>query len=271
MTAAVRAVRPPAAAGTFYPADPRVLRAAIAAAFADARHGPTEGSAGWPKALVVPHAGYVYSGPVAASAYASLGPDEALAVRRVVLLGPSHFVPLAAIAISSADAFETPLGAVPVDRAAREALFSADAATERDAPHRDEHSLEVQLPFLQTVLGSFELVPLAVGHVAAHAVADALDVVWGGRETLVVVSTDLSHYLDHATASERDRATADAILRGDVEAVGDHDACGASPLRGFMVAAARRALRPELLDLRTSADTAGPPDRVVGYGAFLYR
>jgi AmmeMemoRadiSam system protein B len=255
-------VRPAAVAGTFYPADPDVLRSTVERAL----NGPRP-AGGVPKALIGPHAGYVYSGPVAGSAYARV-----LAARgritRVVLLGPAHRVPVAAVAAASADAFASPLGLVPVDTEARDALVEAGLVVVSDEVHRTEHSLEVHLPFLQVALGDVTVLPLAVGHVDAARVAEILAQAWGGPETLVVVSTDLSHYYDRATARELDRRTAAAIVDKRPDRLGPGDACGVVTLKGLLLAAAARGLDVELLDLRTSADTAGDPDRVVGYGAF---
>lgn len=257
-------VRPPAVAGRFYPATPDALLDAVRTSFADSRVPTGE----WhvPKALVVPHAGYVYSGPIAASAYQRLVPGRAT-IRRVVLLGPSHHVPLEGVAVSSADALATPLGLIPVDDEARRAALTVPVVRISDAAHAAEHSLEVQLPFLQAVLDRFEVLPLAVGRCPAEDVAAVLDVVWGGPETVVVVSTDLSHYHRYADAVALDRLTAAAIASVRPEAIGDRDACGAYPLRGLLVAARTRGLPAELLDLRNSGDTAGDPERVVGYGA----
>jgi MEMO1 family protein len=255
-------VRPPAVAGTFYPAEPAVLRSVVERSLNEAR-----AAGGVPKALIAPHAGYVYSGPVAGSAYA-----QVLAARgritRVVLLGPAHRVPVAAVAVASADAFSTPLGLVPVDTATRDALVDAGLVVVDDHVHAREHSLEVQLPFLQVALGDVTVLPLAVGHVSADRVAEILDQVWGGDETLVVASTDLSHYHDRATATELDRRTAAAIVDKRPDRLGTGDACGVLAVQGLLLGAAARDLDVELLDLRTSADTAGDPDRVVGYGAF---
>ena len=258
-------IRAAAVAGTFYPADPAVLRGTVEAALAQVTARPGTGAA--PKALIAPHAGYRYSGPVAATAYATV-----LGLRgqvdRVVILGPAHTVPLAAVAASGAEAFAGPLGAVPVDTAAVEGLVGAGLAVVSDEAHAAEHSIEVQLPFIQVALGDVRIVPLVAGRVPASAVADVLDAVWGGPETLIVVSTDLSHYHDHRTASELDRRTAAAILAARPEALGSGDACGLFALRGLLSAARRRDLSVDLLQLATSADTAGEPDRVVGYGAF---
>jgi AmmeMemoRadiSam system protein B len=260
---AARWVRPPAVAGTFYPDDPDELEATVDSNIqaAGAR------STGWPKAIIAPHAGYVYSGPIAGSAYARVRPAAGI-VRRVVLAGPCHRVPVRGIAVSSAAAFGTPLGPVPVDAAGRDAALTIDGVAVGDDAHELEHSLEVHLPFIQRVLGDVTLVPLVVGAGPPSILADVLDVLWDGDETLIIVSTDLSHYHDDATAKRLDRATADAIVGGRVDAISSTDACGAAPVRGLLVAAARHGLSVELLDLRTSADTAGTPDRVVGYGAF---
>jgi MEMO1 family protein len=259
--------RPPAVAGSFYDAEPRRLAAAVdgllAAAEPPAESGP-------PDALVAPHAGYAYSGPVAASAYAHLRP-HADATGRVVLLGPSHFVPVTGVAVPAATGFATPLGVVRVDvpRCLQLAASLPDVQV-GDAPHQEEHSLEVQLPFLQRLLGEdVSVVPMLVGGAGPDVVADALDMLGAGDDgVVVVVSTDLSHYLDQATAAERDLATADAVVRRDPDSIGSRDACGAWALRGLLAWALRHDRPARLLDLRTSADTAGGRRQVVGYGAF---
>ncbi|HUW03875.1 MAG TPA: AmmeMemoRadiSam system protein B [Acidimicrobiales bacterium] len=255
-------VRSPAVAGRFYPADPVRLRREL-----DTYLGtdPVEPEA--PKAIIAPHAGYPYSGPVAGTVYAQLlGADH---ITRVVLLGPAHTVALRGMAITGADAWDTPLGRVPIDIAARELLVLRHPwLGVDDTPHRSEHALEVHLPFLQETLDEFALLPIVVGETSASEVAALLDDVWGGNETLIVISTDLSHYLEHGVATRRDRATCAHIADGDETTIGRGDACGYFPLRGFLVAARHHGLRLELLDRRTSADTAGDPDRVVGYAAF---
>jgi AmmeMemoRadiSam system protein B len=262
---APRHVRPAAVAGRFYPDDPAVLAWTVDDALdrAPAWAGPT------PKALVAPHAGYPFSGPIAATAFRTLAGARGT-VRRVVLVGPAHYVAVAGMATSSADAFLTPLGPVPVDVELRARVCALPGVVVDNRAHAPEHSLEVHLPFLQRVLGDFTVLPLVVGLVDARTVADVLDAVWGGPETLLVVSSDLSHYLDHDRAEARDRATADAIVAGRVDDLASEDACGARAVRGLVVAAARHGLHAELLDLRTSADTAGDPTRVVGYGAFVF-
>jgi hypothetical protein len=249
----------------FYPADPDQLRHTVEGLMKSAR-GP-QSTDGWPKAVIAPHAGYVYSGPVAASAYALLAPARG-AVRRVILLGPAHRVPLDTLATSGAGAWTTPLGDVGVDIAGRDALVRLGGVCVDDRAHRHEHSLEVHLPFIQTVLGDVDILPIAAGSVAPELVADALDQVWGGSETCVVLSTDLSHYHDHAAATQLDRATADAILARTPTDVGGDRACGVFALRGLLVAAVRHHLDVTLVDLRNSGDTAGGRDRVVGYGSF---
>ncbi len=256
-------VRPAAVAGLFYPAAPAELAATVARALAVAV-APDEVE---PKALIVPHAGYVYSGVTAGVAFARLRSrrDD---VRRVVLLGPAHRARVESIAVPAADGFATPLGVVPVDDELRRRVVALPGVRVDDRAHAAEHALEVELPFLQTALASFTLLPLAVGDASAEEVATVLDHVWGGRETLVVVSTDLSHYHDYATARARDRRTAGAIVAADDHAIADDDACGARPLRGLLRAARRRRLSVRCLDVRSSGDTAGDRERVVGYGAF---
>ena len=260
-------MRRPAVAGSFYPGDPRALERTVREQLAAAPGPPPEAAP--PKALIVPHAGYVYSGPVAASAYARLRP-LAGRVARVVLLGPSHHVPLRGFAVPDAEVFATPLGEVELDAEGIAAALALAPVRRLGAAHAWEHSLEVQLPFLQIALGAFRLVPIAVGDARDDEVALVLDALWGGDETLVVVSSDLSHYHDYATARRLDAATSDAILALRPAALGPDSACGRVPVRGLLVAARRRGLHPALLDLRNSGDTAGPRDRVVGYGAYAF-
>jgi AmmeMemoRadiSam system protein B len=261
----MKRVRPPAVAGIFYPGTPSELRRAVREYLSEAL--APEGPA--PKAAIVPHAGYVYSGPVAATAYAAFAPlrDQ---VRRVVLLGPAHRVPVSGLAVPTTEAFDTPLGSVPIDRDALERVGSLPQVVALDAAHAEEHSLEVQLPFLMEILDRFELVPFAVGEAAPDAVAEVLEALWGGPETVVVISSDLSHYEDYETARRRDRATADAIetLRG--EEIGHYDACGRDGIQGLLTVARQRGLAVRTVDLRNSGDTAGPREQVVGYGSFLF-
>jgi len=246
----------------FYPADAltleRELRSHLAASEPGA--GPA------PKALIVPHAGYIYSGAVAAAAYALLEPVRR-SIRRVVLLGPAHRVPVKGLALPVAEAFATPLGAVPIDSAARAAAMALPQVSASDVVHNLEHSLEVQLPFLQTVLEDFAIVPFAVGAADGVAVAEVIDLLWGGPETLILVSSDLSHFHAYRAARTIDRGTADNILA--LAPVIEHEqACGATPINGLLLSARSRGMRIELLDLRNSGDTAGDRARVVGYAAF---
>lgn len=268
MTPATLPVRPPAVDGLFYPNEPDELADAITSCFADAVQ--LSADAPVPKALVVPHAGYVYSGPIAGSGYLRLRTASGT-IRRVVLLGPSHWVPVRGLAVSSAAAFETPFGLVPVDDTARRTALEHPSVGVGDLAHAREHSLEVQLPFLQAVLDSFDVLPLVVGHVDDEAIAEVLASLAGGAETLIVISTDLSHYEPYEVARVRDQHTASAIVALAPDRIDDHDACGAYPLRGLLRWARAEGLRVEQLDLRNSGDTAGDHSKVVGYGCFAAR
>lgn len=258
------ATRQPAVAGSFYPASPLALRAQVEQLLQDAAPRQVV-----PKALIVPHAGYVYSGPIAATAYATLAP-RAAAIRRVVLLGPSHFVAFSGMALPKAEAFETPLGRVEIDREARELLSGKPGVRASDSAHEREHSLEVQLPFLQVALKEFRLVPLAVGYAEPEETAAVLDALWGGEETLIVISSDLSHYRSYEAAGVIDKETAGAIERLDGAPIDGEHACGCHPIRGLLQVARGRGLRAVPLDRRNSGDTAGDKSRVVGYGAWAF-
>jgi AmmeMemoRadiSam system protein B len=258
-------VRPPAVAGLFYPKDADGLRRTLRALLATP--GAPAATARPPKAIVVPHAGYAYSGPVAAAAYRRLG-AIADTIRHVVLMGPSHRVRMRGLAMPSCDYFATPCGEVPVDEAGRRHLRELGLAGVSDAPHAIEHSLEVQLPFLQVVLQQFDVLPIAIGQVPGGLVARALEAVWGGADTLIVVSSDLSHYHTHSEAIELDGLTTRSILarRSDLS---DEQACGAEGINGLLEVARAKGLKVELVDQRTSADTAGDASRVVGYGSYV--
>jgi AmmeMemoRadiSam system protein B len=247
----------------FYPEEPRLLEHEIRG-FLSAAH-PHRLT---PKALIVPHAGYVYSGPIAASAYVSLK-DIAPHIRRVVLLGPTHRVAVDGLALPDCDFFETPLGRIPLDREAMESIANLPQVVVSAAAHAHEHSLEVQLPFLQSVLGDFTLLPLAVGMATPQEVAEVLEMVWGGQETLIVVSSDLSHYLPYKSAQFIDGKTADDIIMLRQQ-ISHEQACGATPIGGLIEVARKHHLTPHLLDLRNSGDTAGSHDQVVGYAAFAF-
>ena len=258
-------IRTPAVAGQFYPADPAQLHAQVQQFLSQAKPSVKPP----PKAIIVPHAGYVYSGPVAASAYARLKPVRD-SISRVVLLGPSHRVGFRGIAVSTMRTFATPLGQIPVDQKAVEQVQSLPEVGILEQAHAQEHSLEVHLPFLQEVLGDFTLVPLVVGDASPAEVGAVLEALWGGPETLIVISSDLSHYHDYQTARQMDSATSQAIEALRFEAIGYDQACGRNPVNGLLWVARRKNLHSETVDLRNSGDTAGPRHQVVGYGAYVF-
>ena len=259
------AIRHPAVAGTFYPAEPDALERQLALFLSEAANDAPLTTL--PKAIIGPHAGYVYSGAVAARAYARLATARGR-IQRVVLIGPSHHVAFRGLAVDTSDAWLTPCGTVPLDTEAIAHLRALPMVGELDAAHQREHALEVHVPFLQRVLGDFRLVPIVTGNAPPDAVAAVFDALWGGPETLIVVSTDLSHYLDYAACQRLDQTTADAIERFDADMLTPSHACGSIATRGLLLAAKRRGMAIERLDLRNSGDTAGPRDRVVGYGAW---
>jgi AmmeMemoRadiSam system protein B len=256
-------IRSPAVAGLFYPADARQLAQDVQQLLAGAKAHDLK-----PKALIVPHAGYIYSGAVAATAYAGLR-SVASAIKRVVLFGPAHRVAVHGLALPGVDVFETPLGRVQLDADLVHAIAHLPQVTISKEAHALEHSLEVQLPFLQSVLSDFTLLPLAVGMTSAEAVAEVLDHLWGGEETLIVISSDLSHYLPYAAAQRVDSETVQSILRLQ-QPIGHDHACGGTPISGLIIAAQKHQLTPHLLDLRNSGDTAGSRDQVVGYAAIAF-
>ena len=259
-------VRPAAVAGFFYPQDPGELRGAVRQYLTLA---PQTHNLAPPKALIAPHAGYIYSGLTAAIAYTSFLPHRE-SITRVVLLGPAHRVYIKGLALSSATHFSTPLGLIEIDRTAVTALQSLPQVITSDPAHQQEHSLEVHLPFLQYLLGTFSLVPLVVGAAHPAEVAEVLELLWGGPETLIIISSDLSHYHDYNTARKIDAATTHAIEGKQLENIGSNQACGCMPIRGLLQVARTRHLQVKTLDLRNSGDTAGTRDRVVGYGAYAF-
>jgi AmmeMemoRadiSam system protein B len=263
-------IRQPAVAGTFYPHDAAALLRAVESQLAEAEQRAGEDAAALrPRALIVPHAGFVYSGPVAASAYVLLRP-LADSIERVVLLGPSHRVFVEGLATSSAECFVTPLGEIPLDRAAIDRALALPQTCVLDEAHAHEHSLEVQLPFLQAVLGSFALVPFAVGDASTDDVRAVLALFFDDPGTMTVISSDLSHFYDYATARRLDAETTRVIESLQPERL-DHDsACGRVPVRGMLALAKQHGLRARTLDVRNSGDTAGPRDEVVGYGAWAF-
>ena len=266
MTFEPTGVRRPAVAGSFYPGGAAELRSAVEGYLRQAR-----GSEERPetlKALIAPHAGYVYSGAVAGSAFSRLRPRRAQ-ISKVVLLGPSHFEPIRGLALPDVTEMQTPLGSLPIDHELARAVLEMPQVAVSPEAHAREHCLEVELPFLQVALGELSVLPLVVGHATAEQVAEVLERIWGGPDTVIVVSSDLSHYLPWAAAREIDRETADSIvaLSGPLP---HQRACGAVPINGLLVVAARKGLIAERIDLRNSGDTAGDRDRVVGYGAFAF-
>jgi hypothetical protein len=256
--------RQPAVAGAFYAGDRPSLEQEVGELLdqAEAAQGPA------PKAVIAPHAGFRFSGPVAARVYASLAPVRDR-IERVVLIGPSHYVPFQGLAASSADRFTTPLGPIPVDREGVAAALDQPGVQTLDAAHAREHSLETQLPFLQSVLDDFRIVPLVAGDTTPEQVGRVLEALWGGPETLIVISSDLSHFHDDATARQLDSATAEAIEALDTDRLGHDNACGFHPIRGLLWVARRHGGRIRTLDLRNSGDAGAPRDRVVGYGGFV--
>ncbi|OAN48064.1 extradiol dioxygenase [Paramagnetospirillum marisnigri] len=259
------AIRPAAVAGMFYPADFAEANRQLTAFLEEAKSRP--GDSRTPKALIAPHAGWVYSGAVAASAYVLLLPLRGT-IRRVVLLGPSHRVAFRGLALSDADQWASPLGPVSLDREGAEALKALPGVGVLDQAHAQEHSLEVHVPFLQAVLGEFKLLPIVVGDAPADLVAGVIDAAWGGPETLIVVSTDLSHYLGYDECRRLDQTTVAAIEGLDPAGIGREGACGRVPVGGLLLCAKQRGLEIVTLDVRNSGDTAGPKDRVVGYGSW---
>jgi len=258
-------VRPPAVAGRFYPEEPDRLREQVVQLLA-AASGAVPGR---PKALIVPHAGYAYSGPVAASGHAWMVPwsDQ---VERVILLGTCHTPGVSGLAATSDEEFQTPLGRVPIDRAAVEESLRFRQVHLDDEAHDRDHALEVQLPFLQVVLSSFTIVPFLVGRADAEMVHEILEPLWDGERTLIVVSSDLSHQHPYEEARRLDQATAEAIEQLDGKALGPRSACGRNAIAGLLLAARQHGLNCRTVDLRSSGDTAGPRQRVVGYGAWVF-
>jgi len=256
-------IRPPAVAGQFYPGEAQRLKETVNNFIRDAK----EISATRPKAIIVPHAGYLYSGPVAGTAYASFLKGTP-PIKKVILLGPAHWAAVGGLAASSADAFATPLGNVSLDKKALDLVKKLPQFVVYDGAHQREHCLEVQLPFMQEVIKNFTVVPLVVGDATPGEVAEVLDQLWNGSETVIVVSSDLSHYQDYETATRIDKVTSAAIEA--LEQLGEGQACGRRAINGLLLVARRRGMTVKTVDLRNSGDTAGPRNRVVGYGAYLF-
>ena len=261
----INTVRTPAVAGTFYPADAHELHNMVK----NFLQQVDVSNQTVPKALIAPHAGYIYSGAVAASVYAQLAPAREI-IEKVVLLGPSHRVPLTGLAATGMTHFATPLGQIPIDQQALEKVLSLPQVSILDQAHAYEHSLEVQLPFLQEVLKHFNLIPLVVGETTPIQVSEVLEILWGGEETLIVISSDLSHYHDYDTAQKIDQLTSKAIENLRFEEIHYEQACGRNPINGLLHVARTRGLHAQTVDLRNSGDTAGPRHQVVGYGTYVF-
>lgn len=257
-------IQQPNVAGMFYPGDPASLEAEVSSLLSEAEKKTSY----VPKALIAPHAGYIYSGPVAASAYAQL--HHSADIRQVVVLAPSHRVPFQGLAVPTAEYFATPLGTIKVDQEAIDSILDLPQVMRFDRAFAGEHALEVQLPFLQKELNEFELVPIIVGDANSQSVSEVLERLWGSKSTLIVVSSDLSHYHSYEDARHRDQRTTSAIESMQPENIGYEDACGRNPVNGLLVAAQHHGLQVETLDLRNSGDTAGDKSRVVGYGAYVF-
>lgn len=258
--------RQPAVAGQFYPADAKELKSMLRQLLDHARLHPH--NIRLPKILVVPHAGYIYSGPVAAEAYCSLEAEDAGRIRKVVLFGPAHRYPLQGMAVPSVDAFSTPLGDIAIDRELRNELMQADHVSINDAAHAEEHSLEVQLPFLQSVLNNITILPVLVGDTGLDSVSSAMEHIWHAEDTLFLISTDLSHYLDYDSGRKKDLQTALAIEEMNFNAINSSEACGRLPLQAVLKTASQHAMRIHRLALASSGDTYGGKQKVVGYGAW---
>jgi MEMO1 family protein len=255
--------RHPAVAGTFYPANPMLLHQMLGQFLDDVGMGHKV-----PKAMIVPHAGYVYSGAIAASAYARLRQAKTQ-VTRVVIIGPSHRVAFSGLAVSRASSFLTPLGNIPVDEEAVRMVAQLPFVEYLEQVHTLEHSLEVQLPFLQETLDAFKIVPIVAGDASPEQVAQVIEALWGGDETLIVISSDLSHYHDYATARKLDQLTSGRIEKLQYELLSPESACGKVPISGLLKVAKGKSLSVKAIDLRNSGDTAGDKSRVVGYGAYV--
>lgn len=259
-------IRPPAVAGMFYPDNPDILRDMIEQ---DLAQVTSTSVATVPKVLIVPHAGYIYSGSIVANAFVLLKPYRKL-IKRVIIIGPSHRVGFNGVAISSADAFDTPLGVIPVDKEAQAKLSEMAGVHIIDQAHAAEHSLEVQLPFLQYILDKFTIIPIVAGDADPQLIAKIIKTLWGGSESLIVISSDLSHFHQYQAAQQLDQATSQAILDLNVNEIDSQHACGCVGIKGLLTFAHRHPLEASMIDLKNSGDTAGTKDSVVGYGAYLF-
>jgi AmmeMemoRadiSam system protein B len=253
----------PNVAGRFYPGQQSVLKQTVAELLGDAPTVDIE----QPKAIIVPHAGYVYSGSVAATAYKPFLKFKHN-IRNIILVGPAHFVTFFGIATTFADSFITPLGAVEVNHELVKSALECDPVLELDQAFQQEHCLEVQLPFISELFPNAKITPLLVGNAKYSDVATLLKKLWGDKDTLIIISSDLSHYHDYKTANKLDQATSDAIESIQPDKMEPHSACGKIPIQGLLQCAKEFGLKVNKLDLRNSGDTAGDKSRVVGYGAY---
>lgn len=258
-------VRQPSVAGHFYPADQTILASTVNNLLNAAKTTNLPA----PKAIIAPHAGYIYSGPIAATIYKTISPNKNT-IKRVVLLGPAHHLGFFGIAVTKIKYFATPLGTIPVDNESINSITNLEGIMLLEQAYNMEHCLEVQLPFLQQTLQNFSIVPCIVGNAKPIDVANLLLHLWGGTETLIVISSDLSHYHDYISAQKLDTATTAAIVNLRPEKIADDQACGRLPIKGLLLAAAKLKLQAQVLDLRNSGDTAGDKTRVVGYGAYYF-
>ena len=251
-------------ANLFYPGDATVLHDDIQVYLSAVEPGSST-----PKAIISPHAGYIYSGATAAHAYAQLTHAKDR-IKRVVLLGPCHHVPLSGLAVPSVDFFETPLGNIPIDRDSIKQILALPQVEESDLTHQQEHSLEVQLPFLQEMLGDFSIIPLVVGNAIPEEVSQVLEFLWGGDETVIVISSDLSHFHNYDSAKAIDSATCKAIESFNSDVINSENACGSYAINGLLLSAKKRNMKVTTLNTCNSGDTAGTKDKVVGYGAWMF-
>lgn len=256
-------VREPAVAGTFYPANPLKLRSLLNTYLSESDAGGSS-----PKAMIVPHAGYIYSGPVAASGYARLT-QAADRINQVILLGPAHRIAFKGLAVPDVDGFKTPLGNIRLDNSAIRDILNLPQVHVNNEAHRLEHSLEVHLPFLQLTLTQFMLVPVVVGDASPEEVCAIISRFWDNPGTLIIISSDLSHFHDYETAVQMDKVTSHAIENLALEEIGYDQACGRNPVNGLLLFARQHGLSVHTVDLRNSGDTAGPRNQVVGYGTYI--
>jgi hypothetical protein len=260
-------IRKPCVAGLFYPDDPERLDFTLNQLFESVPENLKTGYS--PHAIIVPHAGYIYSGEIAASAYSSIL-KRVQDIKRVVILGPSHQLALNGAACPSATHFDTPLGRIPLDVEEIARLQAQGLIEINDAAHVREHSIEVQLPFLQHILSDFKIIPIVVGLEQAMPIAALLEPFWRAKDALIVVSSDLSHYLDYYDARKMDSDTSSAIEACRWQDISPTQACGCYPMRGLLQLAQEENSSVSCIDLRNSGDTAGDKSRVVGYGAYVF-